>query len=45
LPKAIIGEDAVVENAVIDKGAKIIVNKEIIGSEEQIAYVRRGDTI
>lgn len=45
LANAIIGEDAVVENAVIDKGAKIIVNKEIIGSKEQIAYVRRGDTI
>ncbi|MGI6510599.1 MAG: glucose-1-phosphate adenylyltransferase subunit GlgD [Erysipelotrichaceae bacterium] len=45
LPNAIIGEDAIIENAVIDKDAKILVNKEIIGNEDQIAYVRRGDTI
>ena len=45
LPNAIIGEGSVVENAVIDKGAKILINKEIVGNEEQIAYVRRGDTI
>ncbi|MGI6607801.1 MAG: glucose-1-phosphate adenylyltransferase subunit GlgD [Erysipelotrichaceae bacterium] len=45
LPNVIIGEGAIVENAVIDKGARILVNNEIIGSDEQIAYVRRGDTI
>ncbi len=45
LPNVIVGEGAIIENAVIDKDAQILVNKEIVGHEDQIAYVRRGDTI
>ncbi|HPW53803.1 MAG TPA: glucose-1-phosphate adenylyltransferase subunit GlgD, partial [Erysipelotrichaceae bacterium] len=45
LSNVIIGEGAIIEKAVIDQGAKILVNKEIAGDDEQIGYVREGDTV
>ena len=45
LPGALIGEDAHIENQVVDKRAKIIHAKEVIAPPEKPGYVRREDTL
>ena len=45
LPDTYIGEDAIIENVVVDKHSKIIHVKEIVASPEHPGYVRRGDTL
>ncbi len=45
LPGALIGEDARIENQVVDKRARIIHAKEVIATPEKPGYVRRDDTL
>lgn len=45
LPGAIIGEDVHIENVVVDKKARIVRKKELIGMPEQPLYVKRNDKI
>ena len=45
LPAAYIGEDVHIENVVVDKKARIVRKKELIGSEEHPLYVKRNDKI
>ena len=45
LPGATIGEDVHVENAVVDKQAKIVRVKEVVAKVEEPAYVGRGDIL
>lgn len=45
LPEAIIGENVTVDCQVVDKHAKIIHAKEIIGDPKRPGYIRREDTL
>lgn len=45
LPGAIIGEDVHIENVVVDKKARIVRKKELIGHPDQPLYVKRNDKI
>ena len=45
LPGAIIGEDVHIENVVVDKKARIVRKKELIGHTDQPLYVKRNDKI
>ena len=45
LPYSEVGEDAVVDYAVVDKHAKILVKKDIIGTKDNIVYIRRKDRV
>lgn len=45
LPDTFIGEDAHIENFVVDKHANIIHAKELIASSDAPGYVKRGDTL
>lgn len=45
LPDVYIAENAVLENVVVDKHAKIIHTKEIVADAEHPGYVKRGDTL
>mgnify|MGYP002858840104 CR=1 FL=1 len=45
LPNAVIGPGARVEYAVIDKHARVEVKKEIIGSPDDIIYIKRRDRV
>lgn len=45
LPDVVIGEDAVLENVVVDKHSRIIRIKEIKGTPEHPAYVKRADIL
>jgi len=45
LPGVTVGKDVHVENMVVDKLAKLVKIKEIVGQEDQPGYIRRGDRI
>lgn len=45
LPYAIIGPEADVHYAVVDKGARILTVKQIGGSKEKLVYVKRRDVV
>lgn len=45
LPDAVIGEDVHVEYQIVDKYAKLLHVKEIIGNPEHPGYIRREDTL
>jgi len=45
LPNAYISEDSKIEYAIIDKHAKVIDKKSIIGTKDNIAYIRRRDRV
>jgi len=45
LPHAIIGSDARVEYAIVDKAAKVLTVKDVVGSEDNLVYVRRRDVV
>ncbi|HBA63323.1 MAG TPA: glucose-1-phosphate adenylyltransferase subunit GlgD [Lachnospiraceae bacterium] len=45
LPEAVIGEDAIVENQVVDKHAQIIHAKEVISTPDNPGYIRREDIL
>lgn len=45
LPNAVIQPYAHIENAIIDKYAEVSNKREIIGSSEKLAYVRRRDKV
>lgn len=45
LPETYIGEDAVIEYAVVDKKAKIENVKEIVGTRDALVYIKRRDRI
>lgn len=45
LPNAIIGEDSIIEYAVVDKSAKTKYVKKIVGDSKNILYIKRGDTV
>lgn len=45
LPGALIGENAHVENQVVDKHVKIIHAKEIVSAPDNPGYIRRNDTL
>lgn len=45
LADSIVGENVHIKNAVVDKDSKITRTKELIGKEDQVMYVNRGDRI
>ena len=45
LPGAYIGEDVHIENVVVDKQARIVRKKELIGLSDHPLYVKRNDKI
>ena len=45
LPGVTVGKDAVLENQVVDKNARIIHPMEIVASPEQPGYIRRDDVV
>ena len=45
LPEAVIGTDVHVENAVLDRHAKIIRVKEVMGAPDAPAYITRNDVL
>ena len=45
LAGAVISEDTIIENEVVDKRAKILHAKELIGKPDKPGYVRREDTL
>lgn len=45
LPDVIIGEDAVLENVVVDKHAKILHAKDVKGTPEKPGYIKRSDSL
>ena len=45
LAGAVISEDTVIENQVVDKRAKILHAKELIGKADKPGYIRREDTL
>ena len=45
LPGAMIGEDVHIENVVVDKKARIVRKKELLGLADTPLYVKRNDKI
>lgn len=45
LPHSVIGSNAKVEYAIVDKGAKVLTVKNVIGNEDNLLYVRRRDVV
>ena len=45
LPGAMIGEDVHIENVVVDKKARIVRKKELLGLVDNPLYVKRNDKI